>query len=437
MSKSPRTRESPAAEGNHRANGIGDLEPGEAARAEQVARRLQATLRSLVATLPEHARGASGMARQLSVLRSTCQRVVAVLADSSATPAMLVRLPGAKGLPLLLAGFRQTGADEGDVAAAEAAVEQFDAFIKAVAGSQSRLARRLSRPAPTRQRADSITPGRVAEQARRQLFAAAADVTGRSSDVLISIYAFRIDPTDPGRLERAMATGEIAIVARTDAMPRAVILGNVKPEDRDPTRPPFESLDHTPAHGSTPHALLDDFCTMPLPLVTSRGSAGKLVQTIDHRALPDGHPIDFVVANRTVHPSTLAGSDRSSLEGVWKLVNYPTRHLVFDVYLHQDIERNFRPAIDVQLWGPNLDIHSADRWLTRIPHPPRLVLLGSGLDRAPTDAFPRHADLTRHFFDRLNWRPEEFVGFRCEVAYPVWRGGYFMTFECVNGPRET
>jgi len=111
------------------------------------------------------------------------------------------------------------------------------------------------------------------------------------------------------------------------------------------------------------------------------------------------------------------------------LINYPTRHLIFDVFLHRDMEREFRPGIDVQLWAPNLDTRPADRWLTRFPDVPRLQLLGTGVAHAQTPAYPRYVELVRTFFDQVGWSPEDFVGFRCEVDYPIWRSGYFMSFE--------
>ncbi len=430
--------ESRAGEGPSNSNRAGrgpgsNLTAEETDRAERVARRLHAALGALVAKLPEHARGASGMARQLSVIRSTCQRVAAGLAESASEPRLLVQLPGVLGLTQLLAGFRRDGADEADLAAAEAAVEQFGEVIRDLAGSQARLARRLRSPgaAPPRHRAAS--PAQSAEAARRLLFNAAVEITGRSSEVQLSVYAFRLDPDDPARLERALVSGEIGIVTRPNAMPGAVVLGSVKQERPDPEHPSFETLDRAPAHGATPHALLTEFCTKPLPLITSRSAAGKLVQAIDHAAVPDGQPVDLVLANRSVHPACQPESNRSSMEGVWKLINSPSRHLIFDVYLHADMERHFRPGIDSQLWGPNLDVQPADRWLTRVPHGPRLVLLGPGLEHAAADAHPRHAETTRRFFEQLDWPADEFVGFRCEVAYPVWRGGYFMTFEEVSG----
>ncbi|MHC5115153.1 MAG: hypothetical protein ACYTGP_12085 [Planctomycetota bacterium] len=404
------------------------LTPGEAARADQIARRLHAGIGALVGGLPVHAHGASGMSRHLDVVRNTCQRVVAALAEPSPGPALLARLPGVKGMRLLVEGFRQRGADAGDLAAMSAAIEQFAEFIKESAGSQSKLARRLASE-PAREEPGRTAPSSAPGLAvRRRLYDAATDLMGRRCDLGVTIYAYRLEPSDPSHLERAMATGDIGQVARPSAMPRSVVLGNVKFQEEDDRALPYESLDHTPAHGSTPHALLEEFCSKPLPLVTSRGSQRRLVHVIDSGPHGTDEPIDFVVANRSIHPSTLPDG-RSALEGVWKLVNYPTRHLVFDVFLHRSMERLYRPGIETQMWSPGLDIAPAERWLTRFPNGPRLQLLGAGIEHAHTDAFPRYVELAAAFFGKLGWDPADFVGFRCEVEYPIWRSGYFMTFE--------
>ena len=43
--------------------------------------------------------------------------------------------------------------------------------------------------------------------------------------------------------------------------------------------------------------------------------------------------------------------------------------------------------------------------------------------------YPRYAEVSRYFFNRLDWDPGEFIGFRCGLRYPVWRGGYCMSFD--------
>lgn len=406
------------------------LSAEEAERAEQVAARLVAALATLVGTLPEQARGASGMARHLSVVRNSCQRVVSALAEASVTPGILARLPGVKGLEQLIEGFEAAGADEADIAAAQSAIEQFERLIRDIARSQSRLAARLA-ASPLADGERTVSQGWNSEKARRDLFATAVGVTGRQCNVNLSIYAFRLHPDDPARLERVLASGQIGQLARPDAIPFAFSAGDTHGEHDGGKRQVFSSLDQTPAHGHTPNAVLDEFSTDPLPVVTSRGSEGRVVQMID-ASTSGGEPVDLVIANRSVHPAIVPETGKPSLDSVWTLINYPARRLILDIYLHKSMERHFRPSTEAQLWGPNLDIHPADRWITRFADGPRLELLGAGLSNASTDGYARHADLTEHLFDQVGWNGRDFVGFRCEVVYPIWRAGYCMLFTPVD-----
>src|SRR5690606_27404579 len=168
------------------------------------------------------------------------------------------------------------------------------------------------------------------------------------------------------------------------------------------------------AVGRTPEAILRPFTTDPLPMVTARGKGGKLYQVIDPRAAagpdaPPGRasaPVDVVTAVRGVHTLNDPQTGRTTLDAVWSLVPCPTARLVFDVYLHEDMERRYRPSIDALLWAPDLNVSEEQKWVMRLPAQPRLHLLGRGLAGAASDLYPRHAELSRYFFEHVGWDPE-------------------------------
>jgi hypothetical protein len=133
----------------------------------------------------------------------------------------------------------------------------------------------------------------------------------------------------------------------------------------------------------------------------------------DKRARPDKHPA-------TQHPA---------LGEVWSMITFPARRLVFDVYLHRDIARRCIPLLEAHLWNINVGQQGLWRWSTRFPGGPKLVLLGQGLGNAATDAYARHHELTAHMFQLADWDSNQFVGYRCDVPYPIWRSGYCMLFD--------
>lgn len=394
----------------------------EIALAQRVAARLHADLGRLVAQLPPAVQGGSGMARHLGIVRNTCQRVAYALQDPDSSVETLVRLPGVKGLEQMLEAMRGLGLPEKDIQLAEAGVRQFDQLIRDHAGSHTKLIARLESPG-----ARPGSPGLGNEQARRALFEAATAVTGRNAEATISLYAFRPSPTDPEILQRATVTGLFRSLMVPGGMPIVISAGDTL-HWADPERRTLRLPDDSEAHGNTPDALLPEFTTQPLPTVSSRGKTGNLIQVIDPADLDGPQTIDVFTLARANHPMHDPATGAITLDEVWSLANCASQRLVFDVFLHRDLERRLRPGIDAQLWYPNLSAPGGDRWISRFPDQPRLQLLGEGLHNSGSDAWPGHADLCRVMFKRVGWDPSEFHGFRCEVPFPVWRGGYCMTF---------
>lgn len=399
------------------------LSSDEHALCERVAARLHADLAALVQQLPESAQSGSGMAKHLDIVRNTTQRVVHALRDQTPSVQTLVKLPGTKGLEQLLSAMQAAGLTKNTIELAQIAVAQFEQLITTLAGSHTKLIARINAPGTI----DTETPLGAQDQ-RRALFESAIAVTGRSAQTAISLYAFRRSPENPEVLQRALASGLQQTTIVPGGMPVVIRAGDTLQWD-DPGNRSFDLLDDSKPEGNTPQALIKEFTTHPLPTVSSQGSADNLVQVIDPAQLDGPQTLDVITAARSNHPFTDPQTGRMTLDEVWSLVNCPTAQLIFDVYLHRELERLVRPAIDAQLWYPNLSSPGGQRWITRYPSPPRLELLGEGIARAQTKLHPRHAELTNLFFDRLGWDPSEYVGFRCEVIYPVWRAGYCMSFQ--------
>jgi hypothetical protein len=402
------------------------LTSDERALCERVASRLHADLGSLVAQLPESAQSGSGMAKHLGIVRNTTQRVAHALRDQSPSTQTLVKLPGVKGLEQMIEAMQSAGVTKQTTELAQVAVGQFEQLINTLAGSHTKLAARINAPdsADTQHSLGSI-------EQREALFKSAIGVTGRSAQTAISLYAFRRSPENAGVLQRALASGLLQTTIVPGGMPVVIRAGDTLQWD-DPENRSFDLLDDSKPEGNTPQALIKEFTTHPLPTVSSQGRADNLVQVIDPAELDGPQTLDVITAARSNHPFTDPQTGGMTLDEVWSLVNCPTAQLIFDVYLHRDLERMVRPAIDAQLWYPNLSSPGGQRWITRYPSPPRLELLGEGVTRAQTKLHPRHGELTRLFFDRPGWDPGEYVGFRCEVIYPIWRAGYCMNFQPVQ-----
>jgi hypothetical protein len=402
----------------------------ERARCDRVASRLHADLSSLVNQLPENARSASGMCKHLHIVRNTCQRVVNALRGQSPNASTLVKLPGVKGLEQFLGAMQNQGASRESIELASIAVAQFDQLINSLAGSHTKLAARITSTGEVQ----SESP-LGSQESRKALFQSAVQVTGRSAATSISLYAFRQSPENPDVLQRALASGLLQTTVVPGGMPVVIRAGDTLQWD-DPSNRTLDYLDDSKPHGNTPEALLTDFTTHPLPTVSSQGTSDNLVQVIDPANFEGPQTLDVITAARSNHPFRDPKTGKLTLDEVWSLVNCPTVRLLFDIYLHRDLERMVRPKIDSQLWYPNLSSPGGQKWITRYPSPPRLELLGEGIAHAASQSHPRHPQLTATLFDRVGWDSTEFVGFRCEVNYPIWRAGYCMSFHPVAEASE-
>jgi len=403
------------------------LTASQRAQCERVAARLYGDLRKLVSQLPGHAQGGYGMSRHLDVVRNTCQRVIQALADHEPSIDTLVKLPGTKGLRLLLEAMEKEDIDQNLIDIAQAGVEQFDGLIKDYGGSHSKLITRITTVDSEKK------PFELASlQARQVLYQAAVAITGRATESTISLYAFRKSPDDPDVLQRAIVTGLIQTTVIPGGMPVVISNGSTVRFDDD-SEDALKNLNGSDAQGATPDALFKEFCSHPLPTVTSRGSLEGLIQVIDPQNLDNPQTFDVVSAAISNDPFLDPHGQPNFVEN-WALVNCPSKKLIFDIYLHEDMERMYRPSIDAQQWNPNLSAPGGDKWVLRYPQVPTLELLGRGLGNSSTDGYARHTELTETFFERIGWNPAEFFGIRCQVDFPIWRGGYCIQFAQVwNG----
>ena len=399
---------------------------------------LRRALRGLVSALPPAAQHASGMARLLGVRRATCQRVVAAVSAAEATPELLAKLPGALGLMTLIdATTARIGesADEPRLTAVlgelRDVVPRFAETVRRLGGSQSALIRRIDAGAT---RAGPSDDADEHDAARVALFESAAILTGRSSDVWLATHVFTPWPRRDDVLRHTRAHGLIGHRVTSNAVPLTFhVFGDdldVAQDSDDPVARRFR-----PLRPDRPDALLPEFSTSPPPLVRSRAPGEHIVQIIDpnpeRTETEPAPPLDLVFGldGAIEHPAL---SD-PKLEEIWALINFPVRRLVFDVFLHRDIARTCIPSVDQHLWRPDFGSHVGERWQTRFARSPRMEVLSPSRTGVSTDASPRYTDLVSLLYESAGVQASDLVGFRCELAYPMWRTGYRITLEFGDG----
>ncbi len=410
------------------------LTDSERGLADRVAQRLCLELRSLVGLLPEVERNASAMSRALGIDRNTCQRIVAAAVRGDATARALVQLPGIRGLRQFVEAVQSeagAAARPDQLASASAAVDHFELLIEHLGGSQRKLRERLEADAGL----DHLhAPGPADDmRTRRSLFNAAVAVTGRWSEAWLSTSIIRPVPGNGLFTEVIKFRGHIGHISRADAVPLEIgenASVNLLSSAQGPAYTPLMARSAERDGTTAPkNFLLEPFCTQPLPQITSHSVGTKIIHVIEGIQTARSDPADIVIAEYRQRPDKHPATLRPAIGEVWSLISFPARRLVFDVYLHKEIAARCTPALELHLWGPHMGEQGLWRWSTRFPGGPKLESVTPLSDDAATDAYPRHTELTGYAFLHAGWKPDDFVGYRCNVVYPVWRAGYCMLFD--------
>ncbi len=390
--------------------------------AERLAGRVHAELSGLLRGAPSTARSASGLARYLGMERTVCQRMVGALHRNEPDVSLLTRLPGVRSLGAIVQRAEDAGIDGEVCRSAAAAVELLVEFFYRAGGSQAAFARRLSaRPGPVR------ASGTEKESDGAALARAARRIVGRWSDVQLQTAVYRPHPERSGEMQTGRMRGFIGHRAEADAAPLVMLNRKATVAGARPDRGEYQSL----SGEGGPELLFAaaPFCTEPVARATTRRGDGRMVQIIDPPGECGESGYDFVSADRSASSLPLPTVESPPVHEVWTSIDYPAAALLFDVWQHRDLARACIPSLSAHLYRINVIETVGERWYTRLAGGPKLQLLGSGLENAPSEVWPRQADALSWLFDRLGWDPSEFVGYRCEVRVPLWRIGYLMSFD--------
>jgi hypothetical protein len=417
--------------------------------ARRVGERLQSEFRALIRAFPLESRTIAGMSDWLGETRPVCQRLLRGVRHPGDALKALTFFPGVRGLRQVIDAARRRDCDQALLAVAGAAVDRYAALIDEHGGSQARLLAALdaagAAPPPDAPRAGTFATDLL--QARQGAFENLRLVTGREFRTQLAVFLYRPCPDDPTRMDCVTAMGMIGIRRREGSLPicptHTFSYGSREEVERaDFTLSTFAD---EPAASGAPVAVLEEFCTKPLPAVVARQTNGVLPVLVDpDRASED--PIDVVLGTRFArvpHPA----HDEPCVQTCSLVSDGPARNLVMSIHMHRSLAQASIPSLGSYFLGsrgpvsaPSAARHdgpsagfTAHRWFDRLPDRPRLELLGFGLEHSGSSAYPRMSELIEHLLRSQGWTAEEFVGYRCQVPYPIWGAQYLVTFDFSEG----
>ena len=382
--------------------------------ATRVADDLHRALAEVIRTPPVTGRRASALAQDLGVGRMTCQRIMKLTKrpeDGDAPgPELLVDLPGIGGLREFLEAVVDAGVTRSSISDAFAAVDAFESFLKRLGLSQTAFGVALTLFHETND------PDRLRER-RKSLFDAASAITGQAADFMTSMMAIRPSRNAGFNYEQIAVRGYAGMRASGSAMPIRLPINMAFSEYRNVT---------SEEAAREPQRLIESFCTRPLPSIDARIIKSEhLAHIVDPEHIPAGEPFDCFAIQHNRWNIDEPGPHKA----IWLYVDYPTRHCIFDMYLHRDMEAHVKVHGDCHLWGTSLLAPPEDLWMTRFSDQMEFRELGPGTAGAASTRYRRQQALADHMFEDEGWDPQEYVGFRCDMEFPVWRSGLCHVME--------
>lgn len=413
---------------------------GEAALASpaEIGERLAAALNAVVDACPGSGESVSEFSRRLGIGRAICQRVVLCTRSGRGEEALL-RVPGTRGVEMFIAAAARAGVGRALLDDARRALAMYEQLVSDAGGSQARLLDRLGRNAvqpagpSDRTRARGLRLARrpvTGEAARRLVWEGMCGVTGQRAEGSGRIDIVRPLPHDPESIEIIGASITCELECDADAMPvvRALRLTSAG----DGGRPEARAMGSN-AFSDRPDGVIEAFSSPGLPAMGSRQTQGQILQILNL----DGLAVSPVTV-ATGHWFSPAGPHPRSGErpyrlNIKKVFTVPSRAMTIDVYLERTMAAACVPEVRALRVCPRglleNDDQLEDRWYDLLPDDFELVLLGRGLARRSPASCPRMRELTAHLFKESGLNPDQFVGYRVEVAYPLPDVGYIMSFD--------
>lgn len=296
-----------------------------------------------------------------------------------------------------------------------AAIGDLEKLVEACGGSFAKLRARLAEDARL---VDDSASSVQLSVLQKGIHKHAAQLMGHSVGVILNMMITRPIPDNPEHTETIGVNGLIGLESTSGPIP--LVFRNLKFQkggqaDLQMKIAPLD--DHS-------HAMVRAFSSPELESAAFESVPGSARDVV---SIPVGRPHDVIMATHAA-PDANRKLGRGHT-GHMAFVRRPARRLIIDSYLHRDLATDQRTGIATYAWHPGMRYDPLLDKDDELPCRPRLELLGEGLARADSSAWPRHAALTAHLFELAGWDPSEFCGFRCDEAMPLWNSVYIMTFD--------
>lgn len=251
--------------------------------------------------------------------------------------------------------------------------------------------------------------------ARQSAFKASSFLTGCQADAIVGAHI--VQPSADGETcDVIMVRGRYGLRRLREGVPLLIFGTRLYPPG-DGTIQTIDGAPETSDHGAL---LLRDYCSTPIPSMRwlERGRDRLLVLERDEPGVNEPVTVCIGVLGRGLWRRYR--DDEASEERHTGIARMPTRMLIEDVILHEDVYPGVEPIVETRLHGlssPQTRETGELADLDRVDLAVETSLLG--MDELATGEAPGYPEMIREVMDRAGWEMERFRVFRQRILYPV------------------
>ncbi|MCC6677326.1 MAG: hypothetical protein IT436_09290 [Phycisphaerales bacterium] len=366
--------------------------------------------------------GPVALARDLRLDKVLTSRLLRAL-DAGDPFAAVHRMPGPEPLRRLLKACSARGADRGEVASAEGAVDRFDRLINSELGDRQALDTIVAAWVPDVRREFEL-------RRKQAAFRAVSELRGIRAQSLYSAVLLAPSAGDEDRIDVVWLYGLYGVRrVRPDATLKLATRRLAHPtSDRRPL-----TLAGAPVADDPAGVRLARFCSDPPPPLEVRPLGEVVHYILGPTGYGPGSAVDLVMAERS--PADLPRRverrpERPRRAHFFAEVSTPAEMLVLDLFADERLWPGQTPELtlfDTSFEGvasvndPARDVDRMDLLETVTP-------LGPGIGRAGSAEVPRARELLQEACDTAGMEGTRLRGFRVRIEYPLYGSQATLSF---------
>ncbi len=384
---------------------------------------LQRSLANLLEAVPTDIRKAIDVGRALGI-NSQLGWQIHRIATAKNPMAVGMHVPARVSMKKLLTAAARQHVPGEILEAVSDAFDSFERFVETDAGDRHELEAILNSYLPEERYKQEMAN-------REDSFKALSKVKGISYDVDLSASFYY--PSDDGvTVERVNLLGCLGVRRSRPDVSISLCLGTFGGDTM-----PTLTLDNQPCSEHL-GGVLRQFSSSPFPTVEVSQVHDLRYYRIIGQDVGLRSAADLVIAERRLR--TLPMKWKSGLPsscGPTATICDPYHYSIQDVFVHRDVYPGVIPDLQVHDTVCGGEVTPYDEHLRGhdlIKSSEVIRPLPSKISGAAMPQVPRYPEMLQYVYDKMNWNPAEFRGYRLSVEYPIYGAQYRMRFRLPDSP---